>query len=65
MIFGAISMIVFWGGFLWLGFYLIRGLSRFPERDRQQDPHEIARRRLASGDIGEEEYERISAKLRR
>lgn len=65
MVFPGITMLLFWGGLLWLAVYLFRGPVGDRSRYNGDDARDIARRRLASGDIGEDEYERIIEKLRR
>ncbi|MFW6195349.1 MAG: SHOCT domain-containing protein [Chloroflexota bacterium] len=73
---GLIANILFWGAIILLIYFLIKNLTgregsnRFsppPEGSRQtrhETPEEVARRRLAAGEISEEEYDRIMAKLR-
>lgn len=61
----------FWGMHIfWWGFWILMMISVFgfnvPERARinSLDPHLILRRRLAKGDITEDEYKKITAQLR-
>lgn len=61
----------FWGMHLfWWAFWIVAMVSVFgfnvPERARVNslDPHSILRRRLAKGDISEDEFKRIEAQLR-
>lgn len=60
MLLGMAFMVVFWGALIWLFASLIRGASG---RDPHEGPREIADRRLAAGEISEEEHDRIVAKL--
>lgn len=62
MLMGSIMMIAFWGAVIWLFYLLVRGSAR--SGDRSEDPRTIAARRLASGQITPEEYDRIIAKIR-
>lgn len=62
MVFGVISMIVFWGGLLWIAAYIVRSIAGGPgpqRRRSEDDPEEIARRRFAAGEISEDEYRKI------
>ena len=62
MLFGGIGMLLFWGVLAWVAIVAVRSLSGTPER-RGEDPEEIARRRLAAGEISEEEFRRIQRAL--
>jgi putative membrane protein len=62
MLFGGISMILFWGVLVWVAIVAVRSLSGTPGR-REEDPEEIARRRFAAGEISEEEFRRIQRAL--
>lgn len=48
-------MVVFWGGLLWVAVVLLRSSDRGP-RPEQTSALELLDRRLASGDIDEEDY---------
>ena len=65
MVFPGVAMLLFWGGLLWLAANVFRGPGGDRNRHSGDDARDIADRRLASGDIGEDEYERITEKLRR
>ena len=57
-VFGAVMMLVFWGGFAALIVVLVRAVGR--GRPTPADgAFETLRRRLAAGEITTEEYERI------
>jgi putative membrane protein len=59
MVFGGVWMLLFWGAVIWLAFFFIRSLSDRGRSSRQDDAEAIARRRFASGEISEEEFQRI------
>lgn len=57
---GALMMIVFWGGIVWLAVYLFRGWGRSPDRaeeHRGPDAREILAERFARGEISVEEFD--------
>ena len=56
-----IAFALFWGGLIALLVWAIRlsAASRRDNRDTRENSDEILKRRLASGEISEEEYERI------
>jgi len=56
-----LAFLLFWGGLIALLVWAIRlsAASRRENRDHRESADEILRRRLASGEISEEEYERI------
>ncbi len=57
MIFGFLTMAVFWVGLIAALYYLFSGGDR---RDRNDPtPRDIAARRYANGEIDEEEFDRI------
>ncbi|HKI82885.1 MAG TPA: SHOCT domain-containing protein [Candidatus Krumholzibacteria bacterium] len=63
---GPLMMLLFWGGVIWLLFALFSGRRRDSDVSRGsrfENPREIAKRRLASGEITEAEYDRIISKL--
>lgn len=62
MLLGMVMMIAFWVALIWIVYLAVRGATR--SDDRRQDPGTIAARRLASGEITHDEYDRIVAKLR-
>lgn len=59
-----VLMIGFWGVFLWLLYSLVGGVKKRSGTDAG-NPEEIARRRFASGEITQEEFDRIIVGLRR
>ena len=50
------SMIVFWGGVILLAVWLIRSVSS--PKDRSDDAMSILRRRLAAGEITQDEFDK-------
>ena len=52
-----IMMVLFWGGIIALVVWAIQQFTR--GRDRVQSPLDIARERLARGEITKEEFDRI------
>lgn len=60
MLWGMIMMLLFWGG---LAAILVWGLTSLFRRDQPTDPLDIAKRRLASGEISPEEFDRIRSAL--
>jgi len=61
MVWGAIMMIVFWGGVVALAIWVVRS---FVDRDEgANDALRIAERRYASGEISPEQFERIRQDL--
>ena len=62
-LFGALMMLLFWGGIALAIVYLVRSLggSRLTQSDSAT---ETLRRRLAAGEITTEEFERTSKVLR-
>ena len=63
MTFGGIGMFLFWGLIVWLVVRLLSRTSPSSSGD-QVGPAEIAKRRFASGEITEEELDRILKRLR-
>lgn len=59
---GGLMMLLFWGGLIFLVVWAVRSLVNPAERERD-DPHEIARRRYASGEISRGEFEQIRSDL--
>lgn len=58
----ALVTIVFWGGLIGLGVWLVRRLVG--ERVRDDSADEVLSRRLVSGEISPEEFERLRKTLR-
>ncbi len=60
MLWGWLSFFLFWGGIIALVVWAVHRLSPRPEREeRRPSPLDIARERLARGEISKEEYEEI------
>lgn len=57
-IFGALMMLLFWGGLAAIVVFLVRALAG-PRQAHSDTAMETLRRRLAAGEITEEEFERI------
>ena len=53
---GTVMMVLFWGGIVVLAVWALRSFSGGP-RGGQEGPVDILKRRLASGEITEAEYE--------
>jgi putative membrane protein len=60
MLWGAGMMVLFWGGLIAL---LVWGVQSLVKRDGARDPLEIAKERLARGEITLEQFEEIKSKL--
>jgi putative membrane protein len=60
MIWGMAMMVLFWGGIIAIAFW---GLTSLVKRDERQDPLDIAKERLARGEISHEEFEKIRSAL--
>lgn len=67
MAFGWLWFVLFWGGIIWLIVWAVNRLSgRRPEegsRRGEPTPLDIARERLAKGEISEEEFLRLKQHL--
>lgn len=62
MVFAMVLWLLFWGSVIYLFFY---ALARVGHRgDDPRDPMDVARHRLARGDITPEQYQEISRHLR-
>lgn len=61
MLFGSVMMIIFWGAIIWLIVWGIRQFTgdRRGESVSRETPLEIARKRLARGEITREEFEEL------
>ncbi len=57
----SIVMILFWGGILTIGYYLIKSIIRGNEN--QSGALQILQERFARGEINESEYEQMKRKL--
>ncbi len=55
----TILMVIFWGALIGLAVYAIRVFSR----SRQGDAMDILRRRLAAGEISQEDFEKTKRSL--
>ena len=64
MVFGGLGMLVFWATVIGLVVWGINRTSRPDDRDHIDSPVEIAKRRLARGEITRDEYEELSKTLR-
>lgn len=54
-----LGMILFWGGLIWLGVWLVRRSDHNPSsKSPARDPRRILEDRFARGEIDEEELER-------
>ncbi len=54
-----LGMILFWGGLIWFGVWLIRRSDHAPSsKPPAHDPRGILEERFARGEIDEEEFER-------
>ena len=51
---GGLMMVLFWGGLIVLAVWLVRGMGSGP---KPLDPIETLKRRLASGEINQEQFE--------
>ena len=67
---GLIFMLVFWGGLIFGGIWLVKALFNAgqgnlsgPTGPRQPSPREILDQRYARGEISRDEYEQIKADL--
>ena len=56
-----VMMVIFWGGVIALVVWGVRQFTR--DRERGRSPLDIARERLASGEITKEEFDRIRSDL--
>jgi putative membrane protein len=54
MLLGSLMMLVFWGGLIALVVWAVR---QFPGRPAGEDPTAILKRRLAAGEITQEQFE--------
>lgn len=57
----TVGMVAFWGLALWAVVTVVRGARATPPPD---DPASVLARRLASGEIDEEEYRRLLSVVR-
>ena len=60
MVFGGLSMMVFWAAIIGLVVWGINRTSRRDDRDHTDSPMETAKRRLARGDPTRDEYEELT-----
>ncbi|MEX2159484.1 MAG: SHOCT domain-containing protein [Dehalococcoidia bacterium] len=62
MVFGGVWMVLFWGAIIWL---IVWSVSRLggDHGPAREAPMDIARRRLASGEITREEFEQLKHDL--
>ena len=60
MVWGAIMMVLFWGGLIAL---VMWGLQSLVRREEPRPPLDIAKERLAKGEIDAEQFEQIRRML--
>lgn len=60
MVWGAIMMVLFWGGLIAL---FVWGLQSLVRREDARNPLDIAKERLARGEITTQEFEQIRLAL--
>ena len=63
MIFGWVWFVLFWGAIVWLIAWAINRISAGGQSDRSRTPLDIAKERLAKGEISEEEFQRLKQHL--
>lgn len=65
MVIGSVWFILFWGVIIWLIVWGVRALTGGPpqRRDDGDTPLEIARKRLAHGEITPQQYEELKKVL--
>jgi len=61
-LFGPLMMLVFWGGVILLGAWAVRAFAG-PRSGAQNNALDILRRRLASGEINQDQYEQARKAL--
>lgn len=61
-LFGPLMMVVFWGGVILLAVWAVRAFSG-PRSGSHDDAVDILKRRLASGEIDQDQYERARKAL--
>jgi putative membrane protein len=64
MLWGSVMMILFWGGLVALVVWGVQSLGRRDD-SRGQSPLDIAKERLARGEITSQEFEKIRELLER
>ncbi|HXG35525.1 MAG TPA: SHOCT domain-containing protein [Dehalococcoidia bacterium] len=62
MVFGWLWFALFWGGIIWLFVWAVQRLTNHKEQSRPS-PLDIARERLARGEISEEDFRRLKEHL--
>jgi uncharacterized membrane protein len=55
--FGGLSMIIFWGLFIWLIVWLVT------QNKKNDDPRSTLKNRLAKGQISAKEYDQLKKKM--
>ncbi len=63
MVFGWLWFVLFWGSIIGLFVWVVSRIGRGREDDRRPTPLDIARERLAKGEISEEEFQRLRQHL--
>lgn len=61
-LFGPLMMVVFWGGLILLGVWAVRAFSG-PRPGSHDNALDILKRRLASGEINQDQYEQARKAL--
>jgi putative membrane protein len=61
-LFGPLMMVVFWGGLILLFVWAVRGFSG-PRSGARDNALDILKRRLASGEINQDQYEQARKAL--
>ena len=63
MLFGGMWMLLFWAGVIFLVVWAINRLTHHPPAGPSETPLDIAKRRLAGGEITPEQFEEIRRRL--
>lgn len=63
MIFGAILVVLFWGGIAALAVWIIRRITRHGGASADKTPLDIAKERYARGEITKEQFNQIKKDL--
>jgi putative membrane protein len=65
MLMGVVVMVAFWGAIVWAIWYFVTNDAKEPEKgSRPDDAKRILDERLARGEIGTDEYERLRDLMR-
>jgi putative membrane protein len=63
MMLGGLTMLIFWGGLILLSVWAVSRVMRQDRGGYHESPLDIAKRRLAAGEITPEQYEAIRKTL--